>query len=148
MSRIYKVLLQPLWLWLWQNTMTKYCTELQWEKGKEHSVNQGLLHRIGQKNHELYLLLPSLQPNNISNSFFLGARNNIRLNELKVRENTAQGSPNCDYVNLVELSSFLKEYIFPELQSISWAYIGAPQWCSYKTELLVNTSNALTTSLS
>lgn len=44
----------------------------------------------------------------------------------------AQGSPNRDYVNLVELSSFLKEYIFPELQSISWASPGALQWCSYK----------------
>lgn len=66
----------------------------------------------------------------------------------KHEEKIAQGSPNCDYVNLGELSSFLKEYIFPELQSISWTYTGTPQWYSYKTELLVNTSNALTAPVS
>lgn len=54
-------------------------TELQWVNGKEHilGVNQGLFHRIEQKDHELYLLLPSLQPTTLLTAFFLGARKKI-----------------------------------------------------------------------
>lgn len=72
MSRIYELLFQPLWLRLWQKKMTKYCTELQWANGREHilGVNQGLFHRIEQKDHELYLLLPSLQPTTLPTAFF------------------------------------------------------------------------------
>lgn len=95
MSRIYELLFQPLQLWPWQKKMTKYCTELQWANGKEHilSVNQGLSHRIEQKDHELYLLLPSLQPKTLPTAFFLGTRNNVRLNELKAREKNCTSFP-------------------------------------------------------
>lgn len=34
------------------------------------SVNQGLFHRIEQKDHELYFLLPSLQPTTLPTALF------------------------------------------------------------------------------
>lgn len=94
----------------------KYSTELQWENGKEHilSANQGLFHRVEQKGDEFYLLLLSLQPTTLPTAFLWGARNDMRLNELKAR------GKNCTRFPKLWLCQFSGALFLLERVHFSW----------------------------
>lgn len=100
--------------------LTKYCTELQWEKGKEHipSVNRDLLYMLEQKDHksssQLFLLLPSLQPNNTPNSFFFRGQKEY------MTEWTESETKNCTRFPKLWLCRFSGAIFLLEIAYFSW----------------------------